>query len=117
MRYEEEITPRSVLAEALKTHEGYLEVLSKAGRKLEPAQGCERRFDRERRKCQILRELIRAMESDVVRSSIAQWQREEMTGEKQTGLFSPEFEAEQPVVFREAEDGYPDENVPDHPEE
>ncbi len=114
--YEEEITPRSVLAEALKTQEGYLEALSKGGRKLEPAAGCERRFDKAQKKCQILRELIRALESETVRSSIAQWQREEMTGEKQTGLFAPGFATESAVYFREEANEYPEENMPDYQE-
>ena len=112
MPYEEEITRRSVLAEALIQHEIALARASKGGRKLEPMRGYTKEFNREQRKCEILREMIRALESEQVRQAMADWQKEEMTGNRQTGLFAPEMA----VVFREAEDGHTEDDVPDYPE-
>lgn len=113
MGYQEEITNRSVLAEALLEHEAQMYAYSKGRRGLEPAIGKKHQFETEQKKCDILRKMIRALESEPVRVAIARWQQEEMGGEKQRELFSPEMA----VVFRQGDkDGYTDENRAGDPE-
>ncbi len=108
---EPEITRRSVLEEALEDQTVWLRSYSKMGRSLEPLPGYEKEFDRQRRKCELLREMIRSLENEGVRKAMADWQLEEMKGEKQVGL----FDGERPLMFREGTNGHTDTDLPDHP--
>lgn len=77
-----EITRRSVLLECLQEMEAKLSRASKNGRALEPLRGYEEEFDVLQRKCEVIRELIHAYESEPVRRSIANWQQEIMDGKR-----------------------------------
>lgn len=79
---EEEINERSVLIDALEREEAVMASCSKMGRKLEPIPGFEAEFFRQRKKCNILRNMIQAMQSEPVRATIANWQKDAMEGKK-----------------------------------
>ena len=78
-----EVTRRSVLLEALKDHEYWLEESSKGRKGLEPEKGLEEQFEEQQKKCELLREMIRALESEPVRKALANWQQELMADEEQ----------------------------------
>lgn len=48
----------------------------------EALEGLEDEFDERQKKCQILRDLIQAYESEPVRKALAEWQIRLMKGEK-----------------------------------
>ena len=79
---EEEINERSVLIDALEREEAVMASCSKMGRKLEPIPGFEAEFFRQRKKCNVLRNMIQAMQSEPVRASIADWQKDVMDGKR-----------------------------------
>ena len=78
----EEITRRSVLLEALEEQEARLARCSVNGLKLIPLQGLQDEFRAQLEKCRILREMIQALESEPVRRSMADWQKEIMAGKQ-----------------------------------
>ena len=71
-------TIRSVLVEDLDLHERKVKRWSKTFRMLEPLPGFQDQWQEEKDKCEILRELIRAHESEPVRRAMADWQKEVM---------------------------------------
>ena len=79
---EEEITRRSVLLECLRTEELKWKNVSIGCRMLEPIKGLEKDFERQRRKCELLRDMIRACETEPVRRALAEWQIELMAGKE-----------------------------------
>ena len=93
-----EITRKSVLSDALQYRETIMRGFSVQGRGLEARRGYQDEFERYRKECRILRELIQALENEGVRAAIArfsedgsglkEWQKEAMAGEKQAGLFA-----------------------------
>ena len=72
-----EITPRNVLLECLEYERG---IWKRIGKKygLLPTEGLDAEWEAQRRKCEILQDLIQALESEPVRRSIANWQKELM---------------------------------------
>lgn len=56
--------------------------VSKNGMKLEPLRGFEDEFDAQMKRCRILREIIQALESEPVRRSMAEWQKEIVAGKQ-----------------------------------
>lgn len=91
-----------------------LKSVSLGFRGLEARWGFENEFNRYQKECQILRQLIQALDNEKVRAAIAEfleeepesenikvWQLKVLRGEKQTELF---------------EDGHTNEDGPDHPE-
>lgn len=77
-----EITRRSVLEEALEMQETMLSRSSVNGLKLIPLQGMQEVFREQLEKCRILREMIQALQSEPVRRSMADWQKEMMEGKR-----------------------------------
>ena len=75
-----EITRRSVLLDALAREEAGMAACSRDGKKLEPMTGLEETFKEQAEKCRLLREMIQALESEPVRQSIANWQKDIMAG-------------------------------------
>ena len=75
-----EVTRRSVLLEALEEQEARLAKCSVNGMKLIPLPGMQEVFREQFEKCRILRDMIQAMESEPVRTSIANWQKDVMEG-------------------------------------
>ena len=75
----DEITRKSVLLECLQLMREKLKAVSKSGRMLEPAdKATELMFERKKKKCQILQDLIQAYDSEPVRKALANWQQEIM---------------------------------------
>ena len=72
-----EITTRNVLLECLEYERDIWKRVSKKYG-LVPAEGLDEEWEAQRRKCEILQDLIQALESEPVRRSIAGWQRELM---------------------------------------
>ena len=77
-----EITRRSVLEEALEMQEAMLSRSSVNGLKLIPLPGMQEVFREQLEKCRILREMIQALQSEPVRRSMADWQKEIMEGKR-----------------------------------
>jgi hypothetical protein len=77
-----EVTRRSVLLEALRMNEDWLRMFSKGQQGLEPKKGSEKQFEEQQQKCDVLREMIRALESEPVRKAMADWQAELMADEE-----------------------------------
>ena len=77
-----EITRRSTLLDCLAYQERFLMMASKGRTGLIPIEGLEEEFDERRKKCEILREMIQALESEPVRAALAEWQIRLMKGEK-----------------------------------
>lgn len=75
-----EITRRSVLLAALEREEAEMAACSVDGKRLVPMRGLTEMFEEQKEKCRLLREMIQALESEPVRRSIANWQREVMQG-------------------------------------
>ena len=73
-----EITRKSVLLECLSIMREELRICSKGYNCLEPAKGMEEAWEQGRRKVQILQHMIQAYESEPVRRSIAEWQKDVM---------------------------------------
>ena len=73
-----EITTRNVLLECLEYEKQLWRNVSKRYNTLEPAPGLDEEWETQRRKCEILQELIQSMESEAVRKAIAGWQLEIM---------------------------------------
>ena len=73
-----EITRRSVLLECLSIMRQELVMCSKQYNGLEPAKGMEEAWEQGRVKVRILEELIQAYDSEAVRRSLADWQKELM---------------------------------------
>ena len=97
---ESEVTRREVLSEALKYREDVVKLNSVNGMGLRARPGLEDIFDRFQAECQVLRELMQALEDEEVRAAIAKftereekperlkrWQIKVLRGEKQAGLF------------------------------
>lgn len=55
---------------------------SEGGKKLIPMPGLTEQFEQQRKKCELLREMIHALESEPVRRVMADWQKEVMEGKK-----------------------------------
>lgn len=72
-----EITPRNVLLECLEYERGIWKRISKRYG-LVPAEGLDEEWETQRRKCEILQNLIQALESEPVRAALAGWQKELM---------------------------------------
>lgn len=73
-----EITTRNVLLECLEYERELWKKVSRRYNTLAPAEGLDEEWEAQRRKCEILQDLIQALESEPVRRSIAGWQRELM---------------------------------------
>ena len=69
-----------------------------------PMKGMENEFHEKRQMCEILQEMLQALNNEQVRMALADWQKELMTKGIQTEL-------------RFDEERYPEENLPDHKEE
>lgn len=74
MIQEQEPTRRGILREYLEIEEGMLRAYSKHMSKLEPKEGMEAKWERARKRCQIIREMIQALENDKVQEAMANWQ-------------------------------------------
>lgn len=74
MIQEQEPTRRGILREYLEIEEGMLRAYSKHMSKLEPKEGMEEKWERARKRCQIIREMIQALENDKVQEAMANWQ-------------------------------------------
>lgn len=81
-----EITRKSVLLECLSIMRQELAVMSKNYNGLEPARGMEEAWAQGRKKVEILQELIQAYDNEVVRSALADWQKDLMAKGIQTEL-------------------------------
>lgn len=79
-----EITRRSVLLECLDIMRQSLKICSVNYEARMPKEGMEEQFDELEKKCEILRDLIQAYESEPVRAALAEWQIRLMKGEKPT---------------------------------
>ena len=77
-----EITRRSVLLDALEREEAELARCSRDGKKLIPMPGLTEMFERQRQKCELLRDMIHALESEPVRRVMADWQKDVMDGKR-----------------------------------
>ena len=75
-----EITKKSVLIECLEYEREIWKMASKKYDTLEPMKGMETQWEEQRQKCEILQELIQALDSEPVRRELAQWQRDVMDG-------------------------------------
>ena len=73
-----EITMMSVLKDTLKEHRKMLEIASDKYTGLMPKKGMEEAFERERKKCEVLSDLIIGLKSNNVRNEMAKWQRDRM---------------------------------------
>lgn len=78
----QEITRRSVLLECLDIMRQNLRICSKEYNMRIAKEGMEEQFDAFEKKCEILRDLIRAYESEPVRAALADWQIRLMKGEE-----------------------------------
>lgn len=74
MIQEQEPTRRGILREYLEIEEGMLRAYSRNMSKLEPKEGMEAKWERARKRCQIIREMIQALENDKVQEAMANWQ-------------------------------------------
>lgn len=92
---DKQITAKEVLIECLQIMREEWKIASKSYLCLEPKKGMEKQFNDCMEKCRTLERVIQAMDTEEVRAAMAgqmkDWQREVMTGEKQTGLFAPGF--------------------------
>ena len=73
-----EISARSVLKETLEMHREMLKIASDKYTGLIAKKGMEEQFDTERRKCEVLQDLMIGMQSEGVRREMAKWQRDRM---------------------------------------
>lgn len=73
-----EITRKSVLLECLEYERGIMRLCSEEHKGRLPAKGEEDLFFDQQKKCKILEELIHSLESPVVRSVLADWQKDVM---------------------------------------
>ena len=73
-----EITLRSVLIECLGLIKEEQRLSSKHYNGLEPKEGMEESWDQARRKVQVLKDAIPALESEQVRRAMAEWQKDVM---------------------------------------
>ena len=73
---EKDITRRAVLLECLEIQREMWKICSKRYDTLEPKKGMENIWNEQREKCRILKELIRANESEPVRAALANWQQQ-----------------------------------------
>ena len=73
-----EITLKSVLIECLGLIKEEQRLSSKSYNGLEPARGMEESWDQARRKVQILKDAIPALESEQVKRAMADWQKDVM---------------------------------------
>lgn len=73
-----EINRHTVLTECLQDRRHILNICSKSYNGLEPARGMEEKWEEERKKVQILQELIHAIDSEPVLRAMADWQKEVM---------------------------------------
>ncbi|MBO7421795.1 MAG: hypothetical protein J6T99_00205 [Oscillospiraceae bacterium] len=78
MIHEQEPTRRGMLREFLEIETGMLRVFSKGASMLEPKEGMEAKWERARKRCKLLREMIQALESEPVRAAMASWQQQRM---------------------------------------
>lgn len=74
MDYREEPTRRGLLKEYLEVEEGLLRAYSKNPSKLEPKEGKDRHWEWHKKRCELLRDMIQALESEPVREALADWQ-------------------------------------------
>ena len=63
-----------VMKEILEQEQRAWRICSKRYDTLEPAKGMESKWDVQRERCEVLREIIQAYESEPVRKAIAGWQ-------------------------------------------
>lgn len=80
----ENISRRTALLESMWAYEEALVTCSKSGLKLEPMEGQEKKFDALRKKYDLLRELVQALDNALVKQAIAGWQNKLMR-EKESG--------------------------------
>ena len=78
----QEITKKSVLLECLDIMRQNMKICSKNFDMRLPKEGLEEQFYTFEKKCDVLRELIHAYDSEPVRAAIAEWQIRLMKGEK-----------------------------------
>ena len=99
-----EITKRQTLLECLDLMTKFRNSFSHKGMGISAIERYQALYEEYDRKCEILREMIRALESEPVRRALADWQRMELP----------------PAVLTfdgEGKDGYPERDEPDHTEE
>ena len=84
----ERVTRKRTLLECLRIIDAQKKNMSRDLNGLEPMPGCEAAWEMERRKEEILRELIRALESPEVERAVATWQKE-ITAEDAEGKPHP----------------------------
>ena len=94
----------SVLKECLEYERDLWKLCSKNYDRLEPMKGLEEQFAEQKAKCEILSDMIQALQNENVRRAMADWQKDLMEHGIQTEL---KFDEER----------YPKEYLPDHPEE
>ena len=73
-----EVTKRSVLMECLEYERGLWKLTSKNYDTLVPMAGMEEEWNAQREKCEILADMIRALECERVRQVLGDWQKETM---------------------------------------
>lgn len=94
MEETKEITTRNVLLEYLTRERQKLKMVSKGGNMLEPAFGLAAEWKTQRKRCEILQKLVRALESEPVRRSIAEWQKEMLQAPEQARAEAMRFTEE-----------------------
>ena len=96
-----EITKRETLLECLDIMKKFRNNFSQRGYGMAPIERYTALFDEYDKKCEILREMIQALESEPVRKALSDWQKQVIrNGPEALSLDGPE----QSETIREAED-------------
>lgn len=73
-----EINKKSVLIECLEYERGLWKLCSEGYDTLTPMKGMEDKWQEQRQKCEILADMIRAIQCEIVEQALAEWQKETM---------------------------------------